>query len=137
MIKTEVMDVVTQISQNQIQNIEKTFDSIDGTFETLKQNMSSEQSFDQIAQTIPPNLEQLDKQIKEMKKMMSDVKLKWFAALDKQHYAQTLNDKITKKLDKVNEVQGQLGVLIDEITDEIEHKDVDDVLGESACMFIQ
>ena len=42
MIKTEVMDVVTQISQNQIQNIEKTFESIDGIFETLKQNMSSE-----------------------------------------------------------------------------------------------
>lgn len=99
--------------------------------------MSSEQAFEQIASSIPADLEQLDGQIKEIKKMMADVKDKWFQALDKQQYAVTLNDKITKKLDKVNEVQRVLGVLIDDITNEIEQKDVDDVLGESACMFIQ
>ena len=57
MIKTEVMDVVTNISKNQLQNIEKTFESIESNFETLKQNMSSAQGFDQIAETIPPNLD--------------------------------------------------------------------------------
>lgn len=44
-----------------------------------------------------------------MKKLMADIKTKWFTALDKQHYAMTLNDKITSKLDKVNEVQAELG----------------------------
>lgn len=48
-----------------------------------------------------------------------------------------MNEKITRKLDKVNEVQRELGSLIDEITQEIEQKDVDEVQGESACMFIQ
>jgi len=48
--------------------------------------------------------------------MMADIKLKWFTALDKQHYSITLIDKITQKLDKVNSVQGQLGELIDQIT---------------------
>ena len=59
--------------------------------------------------------------------MMGDIKVKWFTALDKQHYSLMLNEKITNKLDKVNSVQGELGVLIDEITQEIEKKDIDDV----------
>lgn len=69
--------------------------------------------------------------------MMGEIKLKWFTALDKQHYSLMLNEKITKKLEKVNDMQGELGVIIDEITQEIERRDIDDVQGESACMLIQ
>ena len=36
MIKTEVIDVVTQISKKHLKNIEKTIESIESTFEILK-----------------------------------------------------------------------------------------------------
>lgn len=49
LIKTEVMDVVTHISQNQLQNIEKSIETIKSTFEVLKQNMKTAQAFDQVA----------------------------------------------------------------------------------------
>lgn len=112
-------------------------ESIQNTIEVLKLNIKNTQAFEQIASTIPENLAQLEEQIKEMRKTMAEIKQKWFTALDKQHYAKTLNDKITRKLEKVNGVQSELNILIDDITQEIELNDVDEVCGESACMLIQ
>jgi len=68
--------------------------------------MKDDQSFSQISSSIPENFTQLDQHIKEMKKLMSEIKQKWFTSLDRQHYSMTLNEKITLKLDKVNIVQG-------------------------------
>ena len=68
--------------------------------------------------------------------MMSDIKQKWFNALDKQHQVLSLNEKIMAKLDKVNDVQHELGLIIDKITHQIETKEVDEVNGQSACMII-
>lgn len=67
-------------------------------------NVKNGETFDQIISPAQGLFEKLDHQIKETKKMMSDIKQKWFNALDKQHQVLTLNEKIIAKLDKVNDV---------------------------------
>lgn len=80
--------------------------------------------------------DKLDKQIKDTKKMVSDIRKKWYEALDKQHESDLLQEKILHKLDKVSKVQGEVANLIDAITNAFDTHTVDDVEGESADMMI-
>ena len=69
--------------------------------------------------------------------MLSHIKQKWFEVLDQQHSSEMLNEKIIGKLDKVTEVQEELGRLIDDITFQIDQNEVDEVDGESSDMMLQ
>jgi hypothetical protein len=69
--------------------------------------------------------------------MMNHIKQKWFEVLDEQHQAEMLNERIISKLSKVSDVQEAMGMLIDEITFQIDQYEVDEVEGESADMMIQ
>lgn len=73
-IQAEIVDLVAKISQNQQQTMEKTILELQSTFEILKQNLKNQQAFSQISAQIPDNLQKLDGQISEMKKMLFDIK---------------------------------------------------------------
>ena len=57
-----------------------------------------------MAEPVNALFEDLEKKIKETRKMVSDIKKKWFFALDKQQETESLKDRIRLKLEKITDV---------------------------------
>ena len=81
--------------------------------------------------------EAVDAKSEDTSKQLAVIRNSWFEALDMQAESERLSNRIIKKLDKVGEVQREVAMLIDSLSQHIENFDVVPVNGESSDMLLQ
>ncbi len=78
----------------------------------------------------------IDKEIEPVTQILSEVKVRWFEALDMQESSDQLQRKIEKKLDKLVATRKEVSDLVDAISLHVQVCEAVDVNGDSSDMMV-